>query len=131
LVKNIRPHSRNLRAIKTFMPEDLDHVWKALADSTRREILDLLRDGPRNTSQLVEKFPRLTRFGVMKHIDVLREAGLIHTRKQGRQRVNTLNTVPLHQIYTRWVSKYEDLWARNLTDLKESLEDNPREEETK
>ena len=80
------------------MSEDLDHIWKALADPTRREIRDLLRDGPRNTSQLVEHFPQLTRFGVMKHIDVLRSAGLVQVRKEGRQRVNTLNTVPLHQI---------------------------------
>ena len=104
------------------MSENLDHVWKALADGTRREILDLLRDGPRKTTELVERFPHLTRFGVMKHIDVLREAGLIITRKEGRCRVNSINAVPLHNIYRRWVSKYEDLWARNLTDLKDSLE---------
>ena len=59
------------------MPNDLDHVWKALADPTRRQILDVLRDGPRLTTEIVEQFPNLSRFGVMKHLDVLREAGLV------------------------------------------------------
>ena len=86
------------------MPDDdLDGVWKALSDSTRRSILDLLRQGPRTTTEIVEAFPHLTRFGVMKHIDVLREAGLIHTREERRQRINSLNVVPIRQIYERWV----------------------------
>jgi len=104
------------------MSENLDHIWKALSDSTRRDILDLLREGPQKTTELVEQFPNLSRFGVMKHIDVLREAGLVITRKEGRCRVNSINAVPLHLIYRRWVSKFEDLWARSLTDLKDSLE---------
>ena len=71
------------------MPDDeLDGVWKALSDSTRRAILDLLRQGPRTTTQLVDAFPHLSRFGVMKHIEVLREANLIHTREESRQRIN-------------------------------------------
>ena len=61
-------------------PRDkLDPVWKALADSTRRAVLDLLRDQPRTTTELVDAFPHLTRFGVMKHLEALREAGLVHT----------------------------------------------------
>ncbi|MCU1330194.1 MAG: transcriptional regulator, ArsR family, partial [Bryobacterales bacterium] len=69
------------------MPGDeLDVVWKALSDSTRRAILDLLREGPRTTTELVEAFPHLSRFGVMKHIDVLRTASLITTREERRQR---------------------------------------------
>src|SRR5215813_9860309 len=60
-----------------LMPDELNGVWKALADSTRRAILDLLRQGSRTTTEIVEAFPHLTRFGVLKHIDVLREAGLI------------------------------------------------------
>jgi DNA-binding transcriptional ArsR family regulator len=104
------------------MAGDLDAVWKALSDPTRRAILDLLRQGPRTTTEIVEKFPHLTRFGVMKHIDVLREAGLVNTREEGRQRVNSLNAVPIRQIYERWVSRYEDFWANKLLRLKEDVQ---------
>ena len=103
---------------------DLDPVWKALADPTRREILDFLRAGPRTTTEIVAQFPQLTRFGVMKHIDVLRGAHLINTREQGRQRINTLNAVPIRQIYERWVSGYEGLWASQLLHLKQRIENN-------
>lgn len=101
---------------------DLDVVWKALSDPTRRAILDLLRPGPRTTTEIVDAFPRLTRFGVMKHIDVLRDAGLINTREEGRQRVNSLNAVPIRQIYERWVSRYQEFWADQLLRLKEDVE---------
>ena len=104
------------------MPEELDRVWKALADETRRGILDFLRAGPRTTTEIVEQFPHLSRFGVMKHMDVLREAGLIVTREDGRKRINSLNAVPIRQIYDRWVSKYEDFWARTLLDVKDDAE---------
>jgi DNA-binding transcriptional ArsR family regulator len=103
------------------MPGDLDAVWKALSDPTRRAILDLLRQGPRTTTGIVDAFPQLTRFGVMKHIDVLRGAGLINTREEGRQRVNSLNAVPIRQIYERWVSHYEGFWAHKLLRLKEDF----------
>lgn len=101
---------------------DLDPVWKALADPTRREILDLLREGPRTTNEIVAQFPRLSRFGVMKHIDVLREANLVNTREEGRKRINSLNPVPIQQIYERWVSSYEACWASSLLNLKRTLE---------
>jgi DNA-binding transcriptional ArsR family regulator len=104
------------------MPEDLDPVWKALSDPTRRAILDLVRQGPRRTTEIVDAFPHLSRFGVMKHIDVLREAGLINTRDEGRQRVNSLNAVPIRQIYERWVSRYEGFWADRLLRLQEDVE---------
>ncbi len=105
------------------MPEDdLDGVWKALSDHTRRSILDLLRQGPRTTTEIVEAFPHLTRFGVMKHIDVLREAGLIHTREASRQRINSLNAVPIRQIYERWVGRFEELWSNHLLRIKEDAE---------
>ena len=104
--------------------DDLDPVWKALSDSTRRSILDLLRQGPRTTTQIVEAFPHLSRFGVMKHIDVLREAGLIHTRDERRQRINALNVVPIRQIYERWVGRFEELWASHLLRIKEDVEAN-------
>src|SRR5579883_1613615 len=106
------------------MPEDdLDGVWKALSDSTRRSILDLLRQGPRTTTEIVGAFPHLTRFGVMKHIDVLRDAGLILTREEGRQRVNSLNVVPIRQIYERWVGRFEELWTSHLLRIKEDAEE--------
>lgn len=108
------------------MPEapeaDLDGVWKALSDITRRSILDLLRQGPRTTTEIVEAFPHLSRFGVMKHIEVLREAGLIVTREDRRQRINSLNVVPIRQIYERWVGKFEELWSSHLLRIKEDAE---------
>ena len=102
--------------------DDLDGVWKALSDATRRSILDYLRAGPRTTTEIVAAFPHLTRFGVMKHIDVLREAGLVETREEGRQRVNSLNIVPIRQIYERWVGKFEELWSSHLLRIKEVAE---------
>lgn len=102
--------------------DELDGVWKALSDSTRRSILDLLRQGPRTTTQIVEAFPHLSRFGVMKHIEVLREAGLIHTREERRQRINSLNVVPIRQIYERWVGRFEELWTSHLLRIKEDAE---------
>ena len=104
------------------MPDDLDAVWKALSDGTRRSILDLLRQGPRTTTQIVDAFPHLSRFGVMKHIEVLREAGLIHTREERRQRINSLNVVPIRKIYERWVGRFEELWATHLLRIKEDAE---------
>lgn len=102
--------------------DKLDPVWKALSDPTRRAILDLLRDRSRTTTEIVESFPHLTRFGVMKHLDVLREAQLVHTREAGRQRLNSLNAVPIRQIYERWVSPFEELWSSELLRLKETVE---------
>jgi len=73
----------------------------------------------------VESFPHLTRFGVMKHLDVLREAQLVHTREVGRQRVNSLNALPIRQIYERWVSPFQELWSSQLLRLKEAVEEEP------
>ena len=75
--------------------DKLDPVWKALSDPTRRAMLDILRAGPRTTTELVEAFPRLTRFGVMKHLDVLRKAGLAQTREAGRQYLRRAGFLPL------------------------------------
>ena len=104
------------------MTDDLDHIWKALADPTRRDILDLLRDGPRQTTEIVDRFPHLSRFGVMKHLDVLREAGLVTTRRDGRRRINSLNVAPIRQILERWLSKYDAYWANTLLRVKEPAE---------
>jgi DNA-binding transcriptional ArsR family regulator len=105
---------------------DLDRVWKALSDPTRRAILDRLRNGPLTTTEIVDRFPDLTRFGVMKHLGVLRDAGLVQDRREGRRRINRLNVVPIRLIYERWVTCYQDLWASKLTSLKKSLEDGSR-----
>ncbi len=104
---------------------DQDIIWKALADPTRREILDLLRKGPKMTTEIVQQFPNLSRFGVMKHLEVLRQANLVITREEGRNRINRLNAVPIRQIYERWVSKYEDAWASKLSSVKKDLEEAP------
>jgi DNA-binding transcriptional ArsR family regulator len=102
--------------------DDLDPVWKALADPTRRAILDLLRLRPRTTTEIVERIPDLSRFGVMKHLGVLRDAGLVQVREEGRSVVNSLNVTPIRMIYERWVSDYQDQWARRLSGLKRSVE---------
>ncbi|MEQ8209576.1 MAG: metalloregulator ArsR/SmtB family transcription factor [Lacipirellulaceae bacterium] len=104
------------------MPKDDDPIWKALADPTRREILDLLRDGPRQTTEIVENFPDLSRFGVMKHLDVLRDANLVSTRSEGRKRINSLNAASLRDVIERWIGKYEAFWANTLLRVKEDTE---------
>jgi DNA-binding transcriptional ArsR family regulator len=103
----------------------LDPVWKALSDATRRAILDFLRDCPRTTTEIVVAFPHLSRFGVMKHLDVLRHAHLVQTREAGRQRVNSLNVVPIRQIYERWVGPFQELWSGELLRIKEVAEKEP------
>ena len=104
------------------LADELDPVWKALSDPTRRSILDFLRDRPRTTSEIVEWFPHLTRFGVMKHLEVLRQARLVQTREDGRQRVNSLNVLPIRQIYERWVGPFQELWSGELLGIKEIAE---------
>jgi DNA-binding transcriptional ArsR family regulator len=104
------------------MAEDLDHVWKALADPTRRQILDLLRDGPQQTTYIVDQFPQLSRFGVMKHLDGLREAGLVNTRSEGRLRINSLNAAPIRDIMERWIGKYEAYWSNTLLRVRDAAE---------
>lgn len=104
------------------MNQDLDQIWKALSDETRRTILDFLRSGPKPTTAIVEQFPGLSRFAVMKHLDVLRQAALVVTREEGRQRINSLNAVPIRMIYERWVCNYQDIWANTLLRIKDSAE---------
>jgi len=103
----------------------MDHelVFKALADVSRRKLLDLLfiKEG-RSLSELEEHLP-MTRFGVMKHLKILKEAGLVTTKKNGRETLHYLNSVPIQMVYDRWVSKYAKRWARSLTELKYDLEE--------
>jgi DNA-binding transcriptional ArsR family regulator len=108
---------------RASQPDALDPVWKALSDPTRRAILDLLRDQPRMTTEIVDTFPHLTRFGVMKHLEALRDAGLVNTREEGRQRWNSLNVFPIRQIYERWVSPFQELWAGQLLGIKTLAEE--------
>ena len=104
---------------------DDDRVFKALADPTRRFLLDLLfaRDG--RTLTELESAVEMTRYGVMKHLKVLEEAGLVVARKRGREKLHFLNPVPIRLIHDRWVSKYAEPWASALTELKTQLEDTP------
>jgi uncharacterized protein YndB with AHSA1/START domain/DNA-binding transcriptional ArsR family regulator len=100
----------------------MDEVFKALADPTRRELLDeLFRADGQTLSALQERFP-MTRFGVMKHLRQLEEAGLIVTRRRGREKLHFLNPVPIRLIHDRWVSKYAEPWVAGLSGLKRELE---------
>lgn len=97
-------------------------MFKALADPTRRSLLDeLFREDGQTLSALEARF-EITRFGVMKHLKQLEEAGLIVTRRQGREKLHFLNPVPIRLVHDRWVSKYARPWAAALSDLKSRLE---------
>ncbi len=100
-----------------------DSVFKALADPTRRLLLDRLyeRDG-RSLTEL-ESDLEMTRFGVMKHLRVLEEAGLVVTRRSGREKLHYLNPVPIRLIHDRWIDKYTERRVSALADLKNELED--------
>lgn len=104
------------------MTEDLDPIWKALSDPTRRKILDILRQGPKTTTEIVDAFSDMTRHAVMKHIDVLRDVGLVITREEGRRRINSLNVVPIRQIYERWVGPFAEMWSSTLLRIKDNVE---------
>jgi uncharacterized protein YndB with AHSA1/START domain/DNA-binding transcriptional ArsR family regulator len=107
---------------------DVDEVFKALADSTRRSLLDeLFREDGQTLRQLEAHFD-MTRFGVMKHLKVLEDAGLVVTRRRGREKLHHLNPVPIRLVHDRWVSKYAEPWAAGLSGLKQDLE---REMESK
>src|SRR6266566_5099177 len=100
----------------------VDAVFRALADPTRRSLLDeLFREDGQTLSALEEQFS-MTRFGVMKHLKQLEEAGLVVTRRHGREKLHFLNPVPIRLVHDRWVSKYAEPWAAALSDLKTNLE---------
>ena len=98
--------------------QNLDPIFKALSDSTRRGILDLLKSGPMKTSEIVKEFPDLSRFAVMKHLEVLRKAGTVITREDGRNRINSLNTLPIRELHENWIRKIvgTDLAVESLPD---------------
>ena len=105
------------------MAEDDDKVFKALADPTRRHLLDRLyeRDG-RSLGELESELA-MTRFGVMKHLKVLEDAGLVVTRRSGREKLHFLNPVPIRLIHDRWIAKYREHEVAALADLKHELEE--------
>lgn len=102
---------------------DADLVFKALADPTRRFLLDLLfaRDG-RTLTELESRL-EMTRFGVMKHLRVLEAADLVVTRRAGREKLHFLNVVPIRLMHNRWIDKYTERQASALAELKDELED--------
>ena len=101
-----------------------DLVFKALADRRRRGMLDLLKDGPRTTGEICARFRTLDRCTVMQHLGVLERADLVIVRREGRQRWNYLNPLPIRELHNRWISRYAagavDLLARMKRDLESS-----------
>jgi uncharacterized protein YndB with AHSA1/START domain len=105
----------------------VDEVFKTLADPTRRSLLDeLFRQDGQSLSALERRLP-MSRFGVMKHLKVLEGAGLVTTRRRGREKLHFLNPVPIRLVHDRWVSKYAEPWAATLSGLKRELEDRTME----
>src|SRR5215207_1856354 len=100
----------------------MDAVFRALADPTRRSLLDeLFREDGQTLSALEERFS-MSRFGVMKHLRQLEEAGLVVTKRRGREKLHFLNPVPIRLVHDRWVSKYTEPWVAGLSGLKDRLE---------
>ncbi len=101
----------------------MDEVFRALADPTRRELLDQLFERDGQTLSALERRLPMTRFGVMKHLRVLEEARLVVTRRRGREKLHFLNPVPIRLVHDRWVSKYAEPWAATLSGIKRELEE--------
>jgi DNA-binding transcriptional ArsR family regulator len=101
----------------------VDEVFKALADPTRRKLLDLLFERDGQTLTALEQQLPMSRFGVMKHLKVLEGAGLVTTRKRGREKLHFLNPVPIRLVHDRWVNKYAEPWASALSQLKDEIEE--------
>ena len=101
---------------------DDDQVFRALADPTRRFLLDRLYERDGRTLTELESDLAMTRFGVMKHLKVLEQAGLVGPRRQGREKLHFLNPVPIRLIHDRWIDKYREREVSALVDLKAELE---------
>lgn len=112
--------AERLPVVKNSLAED--RVFGAMASRVRRRILDLLREKPLTTGQIAAKFRTLSRFAVMQHLSVLVKARLVVVRREGRERHNYLNVVPLHQALTRWVQPQDHGWAEMLGQLKKDAE---------
>jgi DNA-binding transcriptional ArsR family regulator len=103
--------------------DDDDRVFRALADPTRRYLLDRLHERDGRTLTELESELEMTRFGVMKHLRVLEDAGLVATRRSGREKLHFLNPVPIRLIHDRWIDKYTERHVSALVDLKTELEE--------
>ena len=101
----------------------MDAVFRALADATRRGLLDELFKADGQSLSALERRVPMTRFGVMKHLKVLEEAGLVVTKRRGREKLHFLNPVPIRLVHDRWVSKFAEPWAATLSELKKNLEE--------
>jgi DNA-binding transcriptional ArsR family regulator len=101
---------------------ELGSVFRALADPSRRLLLDLLFERDGRTLTELESELEMTRFGVMKHLRVLEDAGLVVTRRSGREKLHFLNPVPIRLIHDRWIDKYTERHVAALVDLKNELE---------
>jgi uncharacterized protein YndB with AHSA1/START domain/DNA-binding transcriptional ArsR family regulator len=101
----------------------MDSVFRALADPTRRGLLDELFQQDGQTLTALEQRLAMTRFGVMKHLKVLEQAGLVVSRRRGREKLHFLNPVPIRLVHDRWVSKYAEPWVETLSEIKQDLED--------
>ena len=105
--------------------DDDDRVFKALGDPTRRFLLDLLFERDGRTLTELESGLDMTRFGAMKHLRVLEDAGLVVTVRSGREKLHYLNPVPIRLIHDRWIDKFRERQVSALADLKQQLEENP------
>ena len=105
----------------------MELVWKALSDKTRRKILDILREKEMTTGDLCRHFKKLTRYGIMKHLNILHNANLIIIKREGKNRWNYINPLPIQEIYERWVKKYEAGWSSYLIQFKNNMEKNKME----
>jgi len=97
--------------------DEADRLFKALSARTRRQLLDLLREGPRTTGDLCSRFPALDRCTVMQHLGVLEDAGLVVAQRRGRERWNHLDVLPIKRVHDRWIGEY----ARGAVDLLAAL----------
>jgi DNA-binding transcriptional ArsR family regulator len=101
----------------------MDKVFRALAHPTRRKLLDELYEEDGQTLTALERGLPMSRIGVMKHLRILEDAGLVTTKRRGREKLHFLNPVPIRLVHDRWVSKYAEPWAATLTGLKKRLEE--------
>jgi len=103
-------------------------IWKALGSPHRRALLDALKDGPKTTSALCEVLPRLSRYAVMQHLGVLERAGVVLVRREGRERWNELNAVPIQRELERWLSGFQQASASQLLAFERHLQETVAEE---
>ena len=107
---------------KVSKEDEHDLIFKALGDSRRRQILDLLKDKGRTTGELVERFKQLDRCTVMQHLSVLEKADLIIVKREGRLRWNYINPLPIKELHDRWIGSYADSAIDLLARMKREIE---------